>query len=226
MKFIFLKYNKYILSGSNDKKVIIWNSNTFEYERTLAEFNDSVLSIVNSDTYLAIGLKNNQLLIYNQRIYVNLETLLSEVNNSAVFSLEILTDSNIVSGHADGSIKIWNGTTFELITTLKVHSDTVYALAILPNSSSIVTGSLDKSIKIWKSKDSYELIAILNGHNNSVLGLAVMANSNLVSCSQDTTIKLWNSTSFKLISKQRNENNIFVSILRSKYKKMFSVDLV
>ena len=41
--------SKFIISGSNDNTVILWNSQTFTYNRTLPKFNDSIISLTNSD---------------------------------------------------------------------------------------------------------------------------------------------------------------------------------
>ncbi len=45
----FYYKSKFIISGSNDNTVILWNSQTFTYNRTLPKFNDSIISLANSD---------------------------------------------------------------------------------------------------------------------------------------------------------------------------------
>ena len=53
-----------------------------------------------------------------------------------------------MSGSVDSTIKIWNSSTYELITTFTGHTSTVWALTILPNGN-IVSRSSDNTIKIW-----------------------------------------------------------------------------
>ncbi len=58
---------------------------------------------------------------------------------------------------------------------------------------------MNENLKVWKWKYNYnyEVIATLNG--NGVTSLAILrSNENIVSGSYDNTIKVWNSTSFKL----------------------------
>jgi WD40 repeat protein len=53
-------------------------------------------------------------------------------------SLAILPNLNIVSGSYDTTINIWNGTSYELISTLLEHNNTIGALAVMPGSNNIV----------------------------------------------------------------------------------------
>jgi WD40 repeat protein len=107
----YLNNNKLILSGSSDKTVIVWNSETFKYIKTLEIFNETVLSLANLNTFLAVGLKNNEILIYEQ-IYRNKVTL---YDSTGIYALASLPNSNIVSGSWDGTIKIWQS--YECIAT-------------------------------------------------------------------------------------------------------------
>jgi WD40 repeat protein len=100
---------KIILSGSSDKTINIWNSNTFEYMKTLT-FTDAVLSLSYLNNVLSIGLKNNQILIY-EKPYISLATLYGH----SYWVYALLPNSNIVSGSFDATIKIWQSESYKAI---------------------------------------------------------------------------------------------------------------
>ena len=52
------------------------------------------------------------------------------------------------------------------------------------------SGSFDGSIKIWKLNEEKE-IQSLEGHESYVISVIKITNGDLVSCSNDHTIKIW-----------------------------------
>ncbi len=44
---------------------------------------------------------------------------------------------------------MWNYETYELVQTLRVHTNTVTSIVYIPNTKYIVSGSKDNTIKIW-----------------------------------------------------------------------------
>jgi WD40 repeat protein len=115
-------------------------------------------------------------------------------------------------GSSNTTIKIWNSTSFELISNLFCHSDLIIALAILPNSN-IVSGNLDSTIKIWQSEYPYNCFAILTAHTSGVDTLAILPDTNnIVSESSDSTIKIWESEyPYKIIA------NLFTELILSTF---------
>lgn len=111
----------------------------------------------------------------------------------------------LVSGSADGTIKIWNlnaGTEFH---TLEAHSDTVNCVAIAPDGKTLASGSTDKSIKLWDlqtGKQIRKLGGLFSAHSDSIDSLAIAPDGQtLVSGSRDHTIKVWNLAKGKEIKK-------------------------
>ena len=58
----------------------------------------------------------------------------------------------------------------------------------------------------------YNLISDLNGHKNAVHALAIFSNTNIVSSSDDNTIKIWNSNSFEVIATLNAHNSLVESL--------------
>jgi len=60
------------------------------------------------------------------------------------------SETNIVSGHNDCSIKVWNAKTKDMIYQLPdAHGDPVSCVRVTPDEQYIVSMAKDDSIKIW-----------------------------------------------------------------------------
>ena len=80
----------------------------------------------------------------------------------------------------------------KLRTTLKGHTDSVYAVAYSRDGKTLASGSKDKSIKLWDAATGAERLA-LKGHGERLRALAFSPDDKtLASGSDDTTIRLWN----------------------------------
>jgi len=172
--------DKYIISGSDDKKIKIWDLSTFELIKTLKVHTDDVISVVVSGI----------------------------INVSDEFG-NIISKQYIISGSSDTTIKIWDLSTFELVTTLKGHTYAVYSVAV--SGKYIISGSRDKTIKIW-DLSTFKLVATLEGHTNDVNSVVVSSVFNtankfgnniskqyIISGSRDRTIKIWDFSTFELV---------------------------
>ncbi|PSF37722.1 hypothetical protein C7H19_09240 [Aphanothece hegewaldii CCALA 016] len=123
-------------------------------------------------------------------------------------------NQQLATGHADGTIKIWQVNTGQLLVTLKAHLSSVWTLAFSPNGEMIASGSFDTSIKLWNLATFTEYHT-LYGHQDWVkeiafspdgkglssppVGEACTPRQLLASCSNDQTIKIWNSQTGKVI---------------------------
>ncbi len=109
--------------------------------------------------------------------------------------MAILNFSIIISGSEDKTIKVWNSSSFQLITTSFGHFGIITALAILPDSTLLST-SIDGTLRKW----IIPKITIGTWHIHRIYenlkgfsALAILPNSNIVSGSGDFTIKIWRS---------------------------------
>jgi WD40 repeat protein len=127
-----------------------------------------------------------------------------------------LPEHRLLTGSDDGSLNMFDMTTFENICSLQCHSGGVRCMITLPNSK-LVTGSYDKTIKIWPdaskltdlSKSNLHLsqlsqtskksvtpplspLKILVGHTSSVIVLRYLNDGiTFASGSAEYNIKTW-----------------------------------
>ena len=216
---------QYIISGSHDKTIKIWDLSTFELVETLKGHTHYVMSVAVSSVKNTATLPNNiekqyiisgsidyTIKIWDMSTFELVETLeghTSRVNSVVVISsIEKATNlpkQYIISGSMDDTIKIWDMSTFKLIKTLEGHTDSVNSVAVISSIEKatnlpkhyIISGSADKTIKIWDFS-TFKLVETLEGHTTSVWSVAV-SDKYIISGSADTTIKIWDLSTFELV---------------------------
>jgi WD40 repeat protein len=113
-------------------------------------------------------------------------------------SLGILKNGSIVSGSGDFTVKIWD-VTKGLINSLKGHNGGITKVIVLQNQE-IVSGSSDSTIIVWNSLDG-SIKYNLTTHTKAIDDIIQLKDGNVISTSSgETSLKLWNSNNWTLIS--------------------------
>ncbi len=101
----------------------------------------------------------------------------------------------IVSGSSDGTARLFDAASRNLIRSWPAHADEVRSMAFSPDSLLVASGSKDKAVKLWNVSDG-RLVRTLIGHTERVLSIAFSPDGrHLVSSSADRTIRVWDLTS-------------------------------
>jgi len=116
-----------------------------------------------------------------------------------------LSNKLLMSGSDDGTIKLWNLETTKCITTFN-HNGACKMIQILSNGK-IVSATSEGEIYLWKKTkeilssekiksnvESIEYDMEFLGHQERVWVITEMYDGNLISCSDDATIRIWNIT--------------------------------
>ncbi|KAI9693835.1 MAG: hypothetical protein M1822_003106 [Bathelium mastoideum] len=105
--------------------------------------------------------------------------------------------SRLLTGSGDATARIWDCDTGTPVTTLKGHTDWIFAVSWSPDSEIIATGSKDKTVRLW-DKHGKSLGGPLTGHTKAVRNLSwepyhaqQPGRPRLASCSQDGTVRIW-----------------------------------
>jgi WD40 repeat protein len=124
----------------------------------------------------------------------------SDSLSGLVYSLAYSKDGHMVArSGAEGTVKIWNLRTGQLIQTINNPPIGVSSIAFSPNGQTLATGSPDQRVKLWDLRTG-QLLRILHAHSTKVDSVTFSADGQtLVSKGMDAmggvnTVKLWNVT--------------------------------
>ena len=103
----------------------------------------------------------------------------------------------IVSGSSDGTVKLWDAGTGQVLRTLKGETGAVYSVAISPDGKRIVSGDYKRSVTVWDAGTGKDL-RTLKGHTDWVRSVAISSDGKrIVSGSWDRTVKVWDAATGK-----------------------------
>jgi len=160
----------------------------YEYEDIFVKANKILSFLQNSNNYI-LGNKDN---ILKKK---NLKTINDD--NDEINKI-ILLDNNLMASCSNNSlIRIYETENYSLTLTIREHNQPIKYITKLFNEENIniiISASTDTTLKIIKliSEKEYQIEQILKGHNSQINKVIQLSNLNLVSCSIDGNIKIWN----------------------------------
>ena len=98
----------------------------------------------------------------------------------------------IVSGSADGTIKMWDAATGTEITTIPGHESLVYSVVFSPDGKRIISGYKDKTVKVWDAATGEEKLT-LRGHENPVHSVSFSPDGKRIVSRSRNSVKMWNA---------------------------------
>jgi len=192
--------NRYVVSGSADKTLKIWELASGQLTQTLEGHSDwvSAVAVSADNRYVVSGSADKTLKIWELASGQLTQTF--DGHGNYVSAVAVSADSRyVVSGSADNTLKIWELASGQLTQTFEGHGDGVTTVAVSADNRYVVSGSWDNTVKIWELA-SGQLTQALEGHGDGVNTVAVSAdNRYVVSGSLDKTLKIWELASAQLI---------------------------
>ncbi|KAJ3208374.1 general transcription repressor, partial [Dinochytrium kinnereticum] len=130
---------RFIVSGSGDRSVRIWDAETGRELMVLDNEEDKV-----HGGFGGLGAMHQQ------------QDAGAGVTSVAVSPV----DPCVITGSLDNVIRLWDIRTGQLLERFIGHTNSVYSVSFFPDGRSIVSGSLDKTLKIWDLSPT--TVSILN----------------------------------------------------------------
>lgn len=110
--------------------------------------------------------------------------------NSVAFSAD---GKQIISASKDGTVRIWDTKSNELLQTITGNYGIVYSASFSPDGKQIVFASSDNTIRILDAETTTEIMK-LEGHTSIVKSVIYSPNGRLiVSASVDKTVRVWDA---------------------------------
>jgi WD40 repeat protein len=115
-----------------------------------------------------------------------------EGHEGSVNAIAITPDQQrIVSGSADGTLKLWDFRSTTPLLTWRGHQGAVLSVVVTPDGNQVVSGATDGTLKLWNLNSPQDPIT-LDGHQRAVNAIAVIPHSQkVISASDDRTLKVW-----------------------------------
>ncbi len=119
-----------------------------------------------------------------------------ERHTQPVQCVAALPDNRVVSGSADGTLRVWDIVSGRSLTTIRNTNLVAWTLATSPDGTRIAAGCKDGVIREFAANDG-RLLRELQGHTGYVRSVQYFKDG-LVSSADDGSIRFWNSTGVEL----------------------------
>ncbi|MCP4696951.1 MAG: TIR domain-containing protein [Gammaproteobacteria bacterium] len=183
---------QWLVSGSKDKTVKLWDLASGECRAALQGHDDKVNAVaITLDGQRVLSASNDKT-IRVWDAHSGKELAVWRGHEAPVLAVTVSPDGQrALSGCSDDSLKLWHTADGECLCTFSSHSIAVWCVAISPDGKQALSGSHDNTLKLW-DLDSGDCLATLEGHSDIVYSVVFTPDGHrALSGSDDKTIKLW-----------------------------------
>ncbi|MBN1679617.1 MAG: protein kinase [Anaerolineae bacterium] len=119
-------------------------------------------------------------------------------------------ESQVVTAHQDGTIRVWDAATGEQLRQLDGHTDQVERLAWSPDGTRLLSASVDGTARLWDMQTGGAL-AILD-HAAPVIWIAWnTGGTRILTGSEDTTAALWDAATGAMLQRFEGHSGTIAS---------------
>ena len=203
-----------LASGSDNLSVKLWDISTGRCIKTLQGHTGRVYSVAFSPDgqTLASGSHDQTVRCWDTSTGLCLKTLRGHSNRvmSVTFSPRVSPEAELhrqlapqgtmlASGSDDFSVKLWDASTGECLSTLQEHGSRVWSVAFSPQGTTLASGSDNQTVKLW-DVGTGECLNTLQGHGSRIWSVAFSPQgTTLASGSDDLSVKLWDISTGRCI---------------------------
>jgi WD40 repeat protein len=183
---------QFIVSGSHDNTVSMWDATTGTGRHIMHGHTSSVTSIAFSPDgqFIVSGSHDNTVRVWDAT--TGTERHVMSGHEDGVWSVAFSPDGqSIVSGSSDQTVRVWDATTGTERHVMHGHESPIYSVAFSPNGKTIVSGSSDQTVRVWDATTGTER-HVMSGHESGVYSVAFSPDGqSIVSGSSDQTVRVW-----------------------------------
>lgn len=187
---VFAADGKLMISGSDDKRVVVWDTASWKMVRAFEDHPGEVkaLAVAPNGKFVVAGDSEEQVTLWE--IATGKQLGRFEAADS-VNRVDISPDGQMIAVATDDKTLGVYDLTGSQLKKLKGHGEDVNVVVFSPDGKMLASGSDDKMVILW-SLEKGEPIRILRGHSGSVLSLAFSPDGkHLVSGGRDNIASVW-----------------------------------
>lgn len=202
---------RFLVSGSDDKTVRIWNTASGKTARRLMSPKCSSASCVGS--YVALSPDGRLIAIVAGGTTVDIRDAASgKVVRSLKGGRETIRkvawspDGRFLATGTYRTGRIWNAADGQLIRTLTGHTGWISSVAWSPNGRFLASGSTDDTVRIWDAV-SWKLAHRLTHFPFSVTSVAWSPDGRFLAVGSSKSVFMWDATTHKLVRNSTAHTN-------------------
>jgi WD40 repeat protein len=196
----FSSNGRYLVSGSIDKTICVWNLQSGVCEKVLKGHAHPVTSIATSHHmddgfFIVSGSLDGTIRIWDFRsgdCKIFKKKTLYGIHNY-IFSVAVSPDDRwVVSSTPNNYLQIWNVKSLSCERILQIDTLSGNSVIISRDGRYIVYDFGDGSVGVWNFDDG-RICKVLKGHNRNVWSVAISPDNRwIVSGCEDETMRIWN----------------------------------
>lgn len=202
---MFSPDRKYIVSGSFDATIIVWDAHTGNLALgPLKKHSNTVLSVAFSPDggRIASSSWDNTILVWD---VVSGKVIAGNFNErtGTIRCVSFSPDGKqIVSGSYDSKIRVWDARTGDLLVgPLNGHTMCINSVSFSGDGTRLVSGSADMTVRVWDAQSGKLIHGILEGNTLSISSVAFSPNGQrIVSVQLEGDVCVWDTDTGLLVS--------------------------
>jgi small GTP-binding protein len=183
---------EFVLTGSADKTVRLWDLNTGACIKIFKGHTDSVwsLALSNDQSQALSGSDDKTIRLWDLKTGECLRIFRG--HEEAVKCVAWMPNQRLVlSSSEDFTIRLWDVDSTECTRVLKGHKNSVWTVSPSVDDVHVLSGSDDGSLREWDLRDG-QCLRIFEGHTSFVWQVLLNNDEQFgLSCSVDQTLRLW-----------------------------------